>query len=126
MKNRVEIKDLKEHIGKEVKIAGWVDIRRDHGKLIFIDLRDETGKVQMVVLPNHEEAKQTAEKLRPEWVVEIAGLVNARPEKMVKKDELNGELEIEVTGIQILSEAKELPFEKDAELNLDTYLDFLP
>lgn len=122
---RIYIKDLKDNIGKEVTIAGWVDIRRDHGKLIFIDLRDVTGKVQMVALPNHEEAIKIAETLRPESVVEIKGNVNERPDKM-KKEGLNGELEIEILDINVLSEAKELPFEKDTELNLDTYLDNLP
>jgi nondiscriminating aspartyl-tRNA synthetase len=125
MKNRIYIKELKNYIGKEVKIAGWVDVRRDHGKLIFIDLRDMSGKVQMVALPNHEESHKVADTLRNEWVVEIEGLVNERPERM-RKEGLNGELEIEILEIKILSEAQELPFDKDTELNLDTYLDYLP
>ncbi|MBU4480352.1 aspartate--tRNA(Asn) ligase [Patescibacteria group bacterium] len=122
---RVYIKDLKDYIGKEVTIAGWVDVRRDHGKLIFIDLRDMSGKVQMVALPNHEEAHKIANNVRNEWVVEIKGQVNERPERM-KKEGLNGELEVEILETRVLSEAKELPFEKDTELNLDTYLDYLP
>ena len=122
---RIYIKDLKNKIGEEVKIAGWVDVRRDHGKLIFIDLRDMSGKVQMVALPNHKEARETASKLRSEWVVEIVGKVNKRPEKMVNKDEPLGEVEVEITEVKILNEA-EIPFEKDAETNLDTYLDHLP
>ncbi|MCX6713944.1 MAG: aspartate--tRNA(Asn) ligase [Candidatus Vogelbacteria bacterium] len=126
MTNRIKIGELSKHIGEEVSIAGWVDVRRDHGKLIFIDLRDVSGRVQMVVLPNHTEASTVATKLRPEWVIKVTGMVNARPEKMVKADQLNGELEIEVKEIEILSEAKELPFDKDAELNFDTYLDYLP
>lgn len=126
MINRIKIGELSKHIGKEVSIAGWVDVRRDHGKLIFIDLRDASGKVQMVVLPNYTEAQTVAQKLRAEWVIRVTGMVNARPEKMVKADQLNGELEIEVKEIEILSEAKELPFDKDAELNFDTYLDHLP
>src|SRR4051812_24145835 len=113
---RSYISDLKDKVGQEVKIAGSVDVRRDHGKLIFIDLRDKSGKVQMVALPNHKEAHEAAGKLRSEWVVEISGKVNARPEKMVNKNEPNGAVEIEITGITILSEAKEIPFEKDAEI----------
>ena len=93
---RIYIKELKNKIGEEVKIAGWVDVRRDHGKLIFIDLRDMSGKVQMVALPNHKEAHETASKLRSEWVVEIVGKVNKRPEKMVNKDEELGEVEVEI------------------------------
>lgn len=122
---RTYIKDLKDSVGKEVQVSGWVDIRRDHGKLIFLDLRDVSGKVQMVALPNHPEAVEMASKVRPEWVIEVVGIVNARPERMVKEG-LNGDIEIEVTGIKILGEAAELPFEKDAEVNLDTHLDHLP
>ncbi|MHB1118393.1 MAG: OB-fold nucleic acid binding domain-containing protein, partial [Minisyncoccota bacterium] len=78
---RTYIKDLKDKIGEEVTIAGWVDIRRDHGKLIFLDLRDRTGKVQMVALPNNPESIELASKVRPEWVIEVRGKVNARPER---------------------------------------------
>jgi nondiscriminating aspartyl-tRNA synthetase len=122
---RTYIKNLKDHIGEEVVIAGWVDIRRDHGKIIFLDLRDKTGKVQMVALPNHSEAITLGSCVRPEWVIEVRGNVNARPLKMVK-DGLNGDIEIEILGGTILSEAAELPFEKTADINLDTYLDNLP
>ena len=123
---RTYIKDLKDNFDKEVQIAGWVNIRRDHGKLIFIDLRDRTGMVQMVALPNHKEASEIANKIRPEWVIEVKGKVNKRPEKMVNENELNGELEIEILEIKIISEAQELPFERDTELNLDTYFDYMP
>ena len=123
---RTLIKDLGSKTGEEVTIAGFVDVRRDHGKLIFIDLRDRSGKVQMVALPNHKEVHATAATLRPEWVIEVKGKVNARPEKTINKDELNGALEIEVLEIKVLAEAKELPFELGTETNLDTYLDYLP
>ncbi|HRZ30209.1 MAG TPA: aspartate--tRNA(Asn) ligase [Candidatus Paceibacterota bacterium] len=126
MINRIKISELGQHIGKEVSIAGSVDVRRDHGKLIFIDLRDVSSKVQMVVLPSYETAQEIAQKLRPEWVLRVTGVVNQRPEKMVKADQENGDIELEVKEIEILGEAKELPFDKDAELNLDTYLDYLP
>ncbi len=125
MKNRTYIKDLSTEVGKEVTIAGWVDVRRDHGKLIFIDLRDASGSVQMVVLPNHAEAHTVAETVRPEWVVRVEGVVNKRPEKMVKEG-LNGDVEVEVKNLQVLGSAKELPFEKDADLNIDTIFDYLP
>jgi len=123
---RTYIKNLKEHIDQEVQIAGWVNVRRDHGKLIFIDFRDRTGTVQMVALPNHKEVSEIANKIRPEWVLEIKGKVNKRPDNMIKEEELNGKLEIEILEIEVISEAKELPFEKDTEINLDTYLDYLP
>jgi aspartyl-tRNA synthetase len=107
---RIYINTLEEHIEKEVTIFGWIDIRRDHGKLIFLDLRDVTGKVQMVVLPNHTEAIATASTLRNEWVVEVKGIVNKRPERMCKKG-LNGNIEIEVTSINVLNESLTPPFD---------------
>lgn len=107
---RKYIKSLGSNIDKEVTIAGWVDVRRDHGKLIFIDLRDVSGKVQMVALPNHEEAHKIAETIRPEWVVEVRGKVNKRPERMVTEEE-NGDIEIEVLEIKVLNESKTPPFE---------------
>lgn len=122
---RIYIKELKNKIGEQVKIAGWVDVRRDHGKLIFIDLRDMSGKAQMVALPNRKEAHEATSKLRSEWVIEVMGKVNKRPEKMINKNEELGEVEVEILEIKILSEA-EIPFEKDAAVNLDTYLDNLP
>jgi aspartyl-tRNA synthetase len=115
--NRVYIKDLKDHLGSEVSINGWVDIRRDHGKLIFIDFRDMTGKVQSVALPNNKEAHEVAGKLRPEWVVRATGMVNKRPERMVSKDKEtgeilpNGDIEIELKAIEILNEAQTPPFD---------------
>jgi nondiscriminating aspartyl-tRNA synthetase len=123
---RTLIGDLQKHVGKEVSISGWVDVRRDHGKLIFLVIRDRSGSVQSVVLPNHAEALETAQALRPEWVVTITGIVNARPEKMVNPDEENGTIELEATSIEVLSKAEELPFAQDAELNLDTLLDYRP
>ena len=64
-----------------MRLFGWVDVRREHGKLTFIDLRDVSGIVQMVALPNHKEASATAQIIRPEWVIEVEGIVNKRPEK---------------------------------------------
>ncbi len=126
MDKRTLIGDLHNHIDSEVLIAGWVDTRRDHGKLIFIDLRDRSGKVQMVALPVHTDAHAIAGTLRAEWVIEVRGKVNKRPLKMVNTDLPSGDIEIEILGIEILSKAQELPFEKDTEVNLDTYLDHLP
>src|SRR3990167_11430370 len=125
MHKRIYIKDLKDHVGSSVTIAGWVDVRRDHGKLIFVDLRDATGMVQMVALPHYAEVHETAQTLRPEWVISVTGIVNKRPEKMVKEG-LNGDVEVEVTNIEVLGKAKELPFEMGTEINIDTYLDYLP
>src|SRR3989339_468216 len=108
---RIYIKDLKEQIGKEVSISGWVDIRRDQGKLIFLDFRDVTGKIQGVILPNAKEVHTVGSTLRPEWVVQVKGKVNARPEKNIQKDKLNGEIELEILSITILNEAETPPID---------------
>lgn len=124
--NRTYIGDLKGLIGKQATISGSVDVRRDHGKLIFLDIRDMSGKVQVVALPNHADAHAAAAKLRSEWIVSLTGNVNARPAKMVKADEPNGSIEFEALAITVLSEAKETPFELGSEVNVDTYLDNMP
>jgi aspartyl-tRNA synthetase len=103
---RIYIKDLKEHIDKEVIIKGWIDVRRDQGKMIFFDFRDMSGKAQGVVLPNATVVLEVGSKVRPEWVVEVCGKVNKRPEKMINKDEENGDIEIEILEIKIRNEAK--------------------
>jgi aspartyl-tRNA synthetase len=108
---RTYIGDLQAHIEKKVTVMGWVNVRRDQGKMIFLDLRDKTGKVQMVALPNNKEALEVAEKVRPEWVLSITGKVNRRPEKNINKDDANGTIEIEITNIEILNESETPPFD---------------
>ena len=103
---RTYIRDLKNHIGKEVTVKGWIDIRRDQGKMVFLDLRDMSGKVQAVVLPSHVEALDVAGRVRPEWVVSVHALVNKRPERNVKEGVLNGDIELEVLNIDVLNEAE--------------------
>jgi len=123
---RTYIKDLSEHVGKEVTICGWVDVRRDQGKLVFMDIRDVSGKVQCVVLPSHTEAMEQVKEVRTEWVLSLHGVVNKRPEKNVNADVQNGDIEMEILSIEILSKARDLPFDLNAEVNLDTHLDYLP
>lgn len=106
MQNRTYIKDLKDKAGVEVVLAGWVNVRRDQGKMVFFDLRDMTGIVQCVTLPNHAEAIEVAKMIRPEWVLRINGLVNKRPEKNVNPDILNGDIELEVLNIEVLNQAE--------------------
>jgi aspartyl-tRNA synthetase len=108
---RTYIKDLSASVGQEVSVSAWVDVRRDQGKMVFLDLRDVTGKVQAVVLPNHAEALDVAQMLRSEWVVEVKGLVNKRPEKNIKADVLNGDIELEVLAIVVLNEAETPAFD---------------
>ncbi|MBI5138435.1 MAG: aspartate--tRNA ligase [Candidatus Vogelbacteria bacterium] len=112
---RVFIGDLTLHTGKEVHIRGWVDVRRDHGKLIFLDIRDMSGKVQAVLLPSHEEAKVAVETFRSEWVVEIVGNVNKRPEKLVNANEKNGSLEIEITKATVINKAETTPIDVNSD-----------
>lgn len=107
---RIYTKDLHDHIDKEISLFGWVDVRRDHGKLIFIDLRDVSGKVQAVILPDHEQAHEIAQQLRPEWVIKMSGRVNRRPEKMVASEQANGDIEIEVNNIEIINQSLTPPF----------------
>ena len=110
--NRTYILDSLKHVDNEITIKGWVDVRRDHGKLIFLDIRDATGKIQVVVNPKvSAEAHEAAGKLRSEFVVEISGKVNKRPEKLVNPNLPTGTVELEATGVKITSEAKTLPFE---------------
>ncbi|MDD2766281.1 MAG: aspartate--tRNA ligase [Candidatus Moranbacteria bacterium] len=114
-KKRVLIAEASKYIGKEVKLSGWIDVRRDHGKLIFLDLRDMSGKVQMVVLPNHPEAIAVAQTLRSEWVVEIVGSVNPRPEKLVNSEQENGAIEIEVLSVTVLNTAETPAFDVSSD-----------
>ena len=123
---RTLIGDLGTHIGETVAISGFVDVRRDQGKLVFFDFRDRSGTVQGVVLPGDEALMTSAKEVRNEYVVTVTGIVNARPEKNVQEGKVNGNIELEIKGIEVLAATEELPFELGAEVNLDTYLDYLP
>ncbi len=101
---RTYIKDLAGYVDQEVTISGWIDIRRDQGKMVFMDLRDVSGKIQSVVLPASA-AIETAKTVRPEWVVSVLGKVNKRPEKNIKADIVNGDIELEVLNITVLNMA---------------------
>lgn len=111
MSKRILIRDLESHTGEEVMIQGWIDVRRDQGKMVFFDFRDYTGKVQGVVLPNREEAILVAKETRSEFVVEIMGIVNKRPERNVQQDKQNGSIELEITNITILNVSEPMPFD---------------
>ncbi len=114
---RILIGDLNKHAGETVSISGWVDVRRDQGKLLFFDFRDRTGTVQGVVLPAKEtdEAQTTlmtaAKEVRNEYVVRVEGIVNKRPEKNVQEGKINGDIELEIKDIQVLNAAETLPFD---------------
>ncbi len=112
---RTYIKDLGKSEGQEVNIKGWVDVRRDQGKLVFFDFRDMSGKVQGVILPNQTEAHEVAKPVRPEWVLEVRGKVNKRPEKNVQADKQNGDIELEILGIKVLNSAETPPFDLSSD-----------
>ena len=99
------------HIGQEVTLAGWVNRRRDHGGLIFIDLRDRSGIAQVVTNPeNAPEAHTTADQARNEYVLQVKGLVRARPDDMINPDLATGEIEIVAQELTVLNPAKTPPF----------------
>lgn len=103
---RTYIKDLQNKVGQQVSISGWIDVRRDQGKMVFLDLRDVTGKVQAVVLPMHTDALEVAQRVRSEWVVSVSAQVNKRPERNIKAGVPNGDIELEVLRIEVLNEAE--------------------
>ena len=80
---RTLIKDVVNKEGQEVELAGYVAVRRDHGKIIFVDLRDRSGILQLVFTPKDKAVYETAIKLRSEWVIKVKGIANKRPANMV-------------------------------------------
>lgn len=122
---RTLIGELGAHVGETVSISGWVDVRRDQGKMVFFDFRDRSGLVQGVCLPGSA-ALDTAKETRGEYVVRVEGVVNKRPEKNMQAGKQNGDIELEVTTIEVLSAAEPLPFDLDADLTLETLLDNRP
>ncbi len=100
-------------LGRTVILAGWVHRRRDHGGVIFIDLRDREGLVQVVCDPDRVETFGTAEKLRNEYVVRVVGLVRPRPEGMINANLVSGEIEVLAQEIEILNASQTPPFQLD-------------
>lgn len=111
---RILTSDTPHKTGHTVELAGWVANRRDHGKLIFLDLRDRGGIIQMVVTPKSA-AYELANKLRPEWVIRVKGEVKARPEGMINKDIPTGTVELSVAELEVLNEAQTPPFPIDTD-----------
>ena len=95
-----------EHVGRRLTVAGWVDTRRDHGGLVFVDLRDHTGKVQLVL-----KASDAAHELRNEFVVQAEGEVVARAPEAVNPNLATGEVELQVDRLTVLSRSTPLPFQ---------------
>ncbi|MEK7525181.1 MAG: aspartate--tRNA(Asn) ligase [Patescibacteria group bacterium] len=117
---RTLIAETVNQVGQTVTIKGWVNTRRDHGKIVFIDLRDRTGVVQVV-------CTEAANDLRSEYVVSVTGIVKARPEKLINKNLPTGAVEIAAQAIEIISPAEELPFDMGKavlDVELPTLLDY--
>ena len=112
------------HLGQEVDLCGWVHRRRDHGGVIFIDLRDREGLVQVVFDPDYAEAFRLAETARSEYVLKIHGKVRPRPEGTVNPNLATGKIEVLATDLEILnkSETPPFPLESEIEVNEETRL----
>jgi aspartyl-tRNA synthetase len=106
---RVWIKETVNNIDKPVRVAGWVHSIRAHGKIIFIDLRDMTGFLQLVL------DEKTGKDIRPEWVIEVEGNIQKRPSKMVNPKLQTGNVELPVENLQVLNRAETLPFSVEGD-----------
>ncbi|HET7597824.1 MAG TPA: aspartate--tRNA ligase [Burkholderiales bacterium] len=112
-------------IGQEIKVAGWVHRRRDHGGVIFIDLRDREGLVQVVCDPDTPDTFQTADRLRNEFVIRVTGRVRRRPEGTVNANLVSGEIEVLAKDIEILNPSLTPPFQMDdAQLSETVRLEY--
>ncbi|MFA6052076.1 MAG: aspartate--tRNA ligase [Methylobacter sp.] len=109
----------KQHLGEAVELCGWVHRRRDHGGVIFIDLRDRAGLVQVVFDPDAPETFAIAESVRSEYVIKVAGVVRDRPEGTINANMHTGEIEVLAGHIEVLNESETPPFpvESDIEVN---------
>jgi aspartyl-tRNA synthetase len=101
---RILIEETTSKAGEEVKISGWVNTRRDHGKIVFVDLRDRSGLIQIVFVPGSKAYEKITE-VRPEWVISVTGKINTRPEKMINPNMVTGTVEMEAIDIEVLNQA---------------------
>jgi nondiscriminating aspartyl-tRNA synthetase len=119
--SRTLILDCNDKVGETVTISGWVQVRRDHGKIGFLDIADRTGLIQVFC------TKENLGEIRSQDVVEITGTVAARPEKLINESLPTGKIELQSKTVKVLSKAAELPFDlgmKELDLQLPTLLDF--
>ena len=115
----------KEKVGKNVELFGWVSKRRDHGGIIFIDLRDFSGLVQLVFSPDNQEIFAKAESIRSEYVIHVEGLISERSAETVNNELSSGMVEIEVNKLMILNKAETPPFKiNDENVNEDQRLEY--
>lgn len=120
---RILITETINHIGKKVKVSGWVTTRRDHGGIVFLDLRDRSGLLQVVSKPD------LIKDVKEEYVLEIEGTLQNRPDRMVNSEIETGKVELQAETVIVLAESEAVPFDfmaKDLDLNLPTLLDYRP
>jgi len=118
---RITNSETVKYLGKIIRVSGWVNSRRDHGGIVFLDLRDGSGILQIVATPN------LVEGVKEEYVLEIEGEVQKRPIKMVNPELETGEIELKAQKIKILAKADSLPFDlRDLKLTLPRLLDYRP
>jgi nondiscriminating aspartyl-tRNA synthetase len=123
--DRSLVLDCNEKISQKVRLSGWIQTVRSHGKIIFLDLLDRSGVIQVVISPSQVEG--SVEGLRAQDVVSIEGQVNKRPDNLINANLPTGEIEIFAEKVEVLAKADELPFDmggKDLDLQLPTLLDF--
>ena len=116
---RIFVNETIDKVGEKVKVSGWVQVRRDHGKIIFIDLRDRSGLLQVVFANPKSEIKNApisdfmkkADQLRSEWVVSIEGKIKERPKNLINPKLETGKIELEAERLEILNPSKTPPFE---------------
>ena len=104
MSQRITTLEALNYIGRSIKLCGWAQNIRTHGKVVFIDLRDRKGILQVVFAG--KELSKTAKEIKPEWVLEIEGVVQKRPEGTINPDLPTGEIELLVSQFTVLSKAK--------------------
>lgn len=107
---RVFSSEIAKKENQEIELKGWVASRRDHGQIIFIDLRDVKGITQIVFTPQNKKLYQVADKLRPEWVIEVLGLVKRRPAGMENPNLESGQFEVKANSLEVLSQSETPPF----------------
>ena len=103
----------KKNLGKEISVAGWVENIRDHGGVIFIDLREGNEILQVVVEPQNKEIFEVAESIRDEFVISVSGEIRERPKGTINKKMTTGEIELDSSNLSILSKSKPMPFQLD-------------
>ena len=115
--NRILSSDTTTKIGQEVLLKGWVNARRNMGKIVFLDLRDRSGIIQLVGVPSQMDAAsvESLKDVRPEWVIEVVGTVQERGEKQKNPEMQTGMVEVLIKSLAVLNKAETPPFEIDKD-----------